>query len=158
MDSGVFTYYHAVGGSHPGSMYNGIYAVYDSDTGMSLSLDEDDAGGGPYTGTLGAPTAGSPWEFTVTMYPSLPSGGDAYFSVTGADMYGTQPFSYTSASSHTGDYSDALLVAQIYSGTEDALFSFEDVRVEVIPEPTTVLMVGGLAAGLAGARQFRKKK
>ncbi len=149
MDYSTFLYWHTVPATdYPGAMGNGIYALYDSDAGTSLSLDENNAGGGPYTGTLG----GVPWEFTVTMYPTLPSGGDAYFSVVGADMYGTQPFTYT------GDYSNAVLVAQIYSTTEGAWFSFENVHATVVPEPTTMLMLGCIGAGLAGARRLGRKK
>lgn len=134
----------AYGGNYQAAVFNkGIYIVDWSSGGLGLSLDENGIGGGPFAWPLSSPTSSDPWEFTISMYPT--TSGNAYLSVPGEDMYGTQPFAYSS------DYSESYLIAQIWSGTEGASFSFEDVKASVVPIPGAVIL-GILGLGAAGIK------
>ena len=108
---------------------------------------------GPYAWGLSAPTTGAPWEFTISMYPT--SSGDAYLSVEGGSISGTSPLVYSGDHGY-GDFSECYLIAQIWSLDENATFSFEDVRVEVVPEPLTMLLFAGSVLGGLGAWRRRR--
>ena len=161
------------GGWRPAVFDKGLYVVHwDDGTDLDLALQEgwDDwssttyhnknGGNQPFAWPLTAPTASDPWEFAFTMSPTTP--GNSYLSVTAtnASVYGTQPFPYGVTDGepvpNDNDYSDAYLIAQIWSNTEDASFSFEDVQAEVVPEPVTM---AGLILGVGClARYVRKRR
>ena len=50
-----------------------------------------------------------------------------------------------------------LELRNVVSPTYD-FFAVDDMRYTPIPEPATMLMLGGLGAGLASARKLRRKK
>ncbi len=149
----------AYGGAWKSAVFSkGLYVVHWSDNGVGLSLNEDGSGGDdePFAWPLDSPSTGDPWEFSFTMVPS--ASGNAYLSVDGPvdtdyyetlDMYGTQPFVYS------GDYSECYLIAQIWSATEDATFSFTDVQAEPVPEPFSVAM---LFMAVGGLRLYYRRK
>jgi hypothetical protein len=142
----------AFGGGWKSAVYNkGIYVVNWSSGGLGLSLEENGSSTGPYAWNspsgLSEPTTASPWEFSITMDPSGGAGGDAELDVTGATLWGTQPFAYS------GDYSDVYLIAQLWTSTQNGTFSFTDVKVECVPEPATMCL---LAAG--GAMWFIRRR
>lgn len=153
------------GGWKPAVFDKGIYVVHWSSGGLGLSLQEgwDDWGsttykkGGPFVWPLSSPTTSNPWSFSFTMHP-IASGGNAYMSVPGAAIYGTQPFVYPNqdaGNQNDNDYSECYLIAQIWSNTQDAYFSFTDVKATVIPEPSTIVLLG---IGLVGFAVLGKKK
>ena len=131
----------AYGGIYKSAVFDkGIYVVDWSSNGLGLSLKENSSGG-PFAWPLDTPTVSNPWDFTFTMYPT--SSGNAYLSVAGADMYGTQPFQYS------GNYSQSYLIAQIWSSTGNASFSFEDVQASIVPAPGAVVL-GMIGLSLVG--------
>ena len=68
-------------------------------------------------------------------------------------------FSYTGSGSGT-DTLDGYWISRIefYNPSGYQFPAIAALEFEPIPEPATLLMVGGLCAGLAGARRFRRKK
>lgn len=132
----------AFGGSFKSAVFDkGLYVVHWTEaTGTGLQLKEGWWEGGntfhldgPYAWDLAAPTAGSPWEFIISMYPT--TSGDAYLSVIGETIYGTQPLAYSGARGY-GDFGESYLIAQIWSATENAYFSFSDVQADVFQSCT----------------------
>ncbi len=152
----------AYGGGFKSAVFDkGLYVVHWTETsGTGLQLQEGWWEGsetkwakGPFAWDLDTPTAGDPWEFTISMVPSS-TDGDAYLSVTGETIYGTQPLSYSGDHGY-GDFSECYLIAQIWSLTEDASFDFTDVQVMVIPAPGAVLL-GGIGVVLVGWLRRRR--
>jgi hypothetical protein len=154
----------AFGGNYKAAVFDkGLYVVHWTETaGTGLQLKEGWWSGGstfhldgPYAWDLDPPTAGDPWEFTITMYPSSTPGGDAYLSVTGEAIYGTQPLAYSGSHGY-GDFGDSYLIAQIWSMTRDASFSFQDVKATVVPAPGAFLLAS-IGTGLAGWLHRRRR-
>jgi len=135
----------AYGGAYKSAVFDkGVYVVSWSSGGLGLTLQEGwDNGGpptqlnkGPFAWPLSSPSTSSPWDFKFTMYPGGGGGGGAYLDVVGATEYGTQPWAYTK------DYSQCYLIAQIWSNTQNATFSFTDVQASVVPAPGAILLAG----------------
>jgi hypothetical protein len=128
----------AYGGAWKSAVFDkGIYVVSWSSNGLGLSLDENKKQNGPFAWPLSSPTTSSPWDFEFTMYPGGGGGGGgAYLDVVGATEYGTQPYAYT------GNYGQSYLIAQIWSNTSNATFSFTDVQAAVVPAPGAILLAG----------------
>jgi hypothetical protein len=165
IQKGAWDYWQtAYSGNFKSAVFDkGIYVVqWTEATGTGLQLQEGwwSGGGtvtskGGYAWDLAEPTSGSPWEFTFSMYPT--SSGNAYLSVVGEDIYGTEPLVYDGT--HNGySFSDCYLIAQIWSDTENATFSFEDVQATVVPIPASVLLLGSGILGLIGVGRFRFRK
>ncbi len=139
----------AFGGAYKSAVFDkGIYVVDWSSGGLGLSLDENTTSGAVFAWPLSDPTT-SPWDFTITMVPTGSSGGNAYLTVAGATMYGTQPRAYT------GNYGDSYLIARIWSNTQNASFSFEDAQAKVVPEPVTM---AGLALGIGSLATYLRRR
>lgn len=150
----------AYGGDFKSAVFDkGLYVVeWNEATGTGLQLQEGWWSGGStvtskggYAWELEAPTGSDPWEFTISMYPT--TSGDAYLSVVGEDIYGTQPLAYSGSHGY-GDFSSSYLIAQIWTSTEGASFSFEDVKAAVVPVPGAVLL--GLLGLSAAGMKLRK--
>jgi hypothetical protein len=141
----------AYGGVYKSAVFNkGIYVASWSSDGLGLSMEENQIKG-PFAWPLSTPTTSSPWDFKFTMYPGGGGGGGgAYLDVAGAPEYGTQPYAYT------GNYGQCYLIAQIWSNTSNATFSFTDAKAAVVPVPAAVLL-GMLGLGVAGLK-LRKSK
>jgi len=138
----------AYGGAYKSAVFDkGIYVVqWTEAAGTGLQLQEGWWSGastvtlkGGYVFGLSAPSSGSPWEFTISMYPT--TSGNAYLSVTGETTLGTEPLAYSGSHGY-GDFSECYLIAQIWTDTENATFSFIDVQATVVPEPATLLLLG----------------
>ena len=152
----------AYGGSFKSAVFDkGIHVVHWEETDViGLQLQEGWWEGGstqwekgPYAWNLEAPTTESPWEFTISMYPNPTSlGGDAYLAVVDETISGTQPLAYL-GNQNIGDFSKCYLIAQIWSLTENASFSFEDVQATVVPIPGAVWLLGAGLIGLVGLRR-----
>jgi len=150
----------AYGGAYKYAVYDkGIQVVNWSSNGQGLSLQENGGsakGGkdGGYAWPLSEPTSGSPWSFAVRMSPGGSTGGTASLYVEGATIY---PKEGNLQLSYQGDYSQAYLIAQIWTNTQNGKFSFTDVKAETVPEPMSVFLgVMGLGS-VAGLRRFRRK-
>ena len=153
------------GGWRPAVFDKGLYVVHwqsGSDLGLALKEGWDDwtsttylNSGGPYGWELPTPST-SPWEFSFTMVPNPgdPSANESELTITGQTVYGTSPFLYGGDAgnpvANDNDYTACYLIAQIWSTTANASFSFEDVQATVVPLPGAVLlgMLGLSAAGL----------
>ncbi len=153
----------AFGGNYKSAVFDkGIYVVQWTETaGTGLQLQEGwwESGStkwskGPWVWDLAEPTTESSWDFTISMYPT--SSGDAYLSVEGEDTYyGTQPLAYSGDHGY-GDFSESYLIAQIWSSTEGASFSFTDVQATVVPIPGALWLLGSGLVGLVGIRRKLK--
>jgi hypothetical protein len=159
------------GGWKPAVFDKGLYVVsWDGGGGQyGLSLNEgwDDwtsttyhnknGGNAPFAWPLAAPSGSAPWDFAYTMEPTTP--GNSYLSVTGETIYGTQPFPYGITDgqpvANDNDYTDAYLIAQIWTDTQGASFTFEDVQATVVPEPVTM---AGLVFGLGGLATYVRRR
>jgi hypothetical protein len=158
----------AFGGGWEAAVFDkGLYVVHwdngESELGLALKEGWDDLSSttyhntagdtNPYALDLAAPTTGDPWEFSFKMHPT--TSGNAYLSVTGETVYGTQPFVYGvddgNPVSNDNDYSECYLIAQIWSNTENGSFSFVDVEATVVPTPAAVLL-GILGLGAVGIK------
>jgi hypothetical protein len=134
----------------------GLYVVHwEEETGIGLQLQEGWWSGGStvtdkggYAWDLYSPTSEAPWEFNITMYPT--TSGDAYLSVGEETIFGTDPLAYSGSHGY-GDFSECYLIAQIWSTTENATFSFVDVEATVVPTPAAVLL-GILGLGAVGIK------
>ncbi len=158
----------AFGGNYKAAVFDkGLYVVHWSESSgeLGLALKEgwddwtsttyhnDASGTNPFAWDIGTPTAGDPWEFTITMYPT--TSGNAYLSVTNETIYGTQPFVYGVTDgklfANDNDYSSCYLIAQIWSTTGNASFTFDNVKVSVVPIPAAVIL-GILGLSIAGVK------
>jgi hypothetical protein len=162
---------NAFGGAYKAAVFDkGLHVVHWYDSGLGLSLHEgwDDWAlttykndSGPFAWPLATPTVSSPWDFTIQMYPTSGNDGNAYLSVTGGTLYGSQPFSYGGDAGQSvtndNDYSESYLIAQIWSTTENATLSFTDVQAAVVPIPGAVwLLASGMIGLIAIRRKFKK--
>lgn len=151
----------------PAVFDKGLYVVHWGDgTKLGLALQEgwDDrtsttyhnknGGNQPLAWDLAVPTVADPWDVAFTM-DSAPTPSESYLSVVGETIYGTQPFPYGvddgKPVANDNDYSSCYLIAQIWSNTDSASFSFEDVEATVVPTPAAVIL-GILGLGAAGLR------
>jgi len=75
--------------------------------------------------------------------------------VTGTTVGGAQFFGFTDAGMSISTVT--LELRDVSDSTRD-LFAIDDMRYTPIPEPATMLMLGGLGVGLAGAGKLRRKK
>jgi hypothetical protein len=134
----------------------GLYVVHwEEAAGIGLQLQEGWWSGGStvtdkggYAWDLASPTSVAPCEFNITMYPT--SSGNAYLSLGDETIFGTDPLAYSGSHGY-GDFGDSYLIAQIWSMTEDATFSFEDVKATVVPIPAAVLLTM-IGLGVAGIK------
>lgn len=81
---------------------------------------------------LNRPTQNNPWEFSISMYPQVSDGGEAYLWFDSGKVYGDEPFFYGYQTDNNNDYSECYLIAQIWSLAEGAEFSFKHVRARVL--------------------------
>lgn len=164
IQKGAWDYWQTAysGGFKSAVFDKGIYVVEWKETaGTGLQLQEGWWEGsvtspskGGFAWDLVSPTPGDPWEFTFSMYPT--SSGDAYLSVEGETIYGTDPFVYDGT--HNGySFADCYLIAQIWSTTENASFSFTDVQATVVPIPSAVWLLGSGLIGIVGIRRKIRK-
>jgi hypothetical protein len=77
------------------------------------------------------------------------------YEVTGTTVGGAQFFGFTDVGMSISTVT--LELRNVGSNGRD-WFAVDDMRYTPIPEPATMLMLGGLGAGLAGARKLRRKK
>lgn len=75
--------------------------------------------------------------------------------VTGTTVGGAQFFGFTDVGMSISTVT--LELRNVVTPTHD-FFAVDDMRYTPIPEPATMLMLGGLGAGLASARKLRRKK
>ena len=137
------------GGAYKSAVFDkGLYVVHWDDTGLALGLQEgwDDWTSTtyhnkngltqPFAWPLASPTVGAPWDFAFTMDPD-PDPNESTLSVLGGTLYGTQPFPYGiddgKPVANDNDYTECYLIAQIWSLTASASFSFTDVQAVVTP-------------------------
>lgn len=154
----------AYGGAYKSAVYDkGMYVVHWYEAGeLGLALKEGWNEGGttvynepdPFAWELAEPTTSDPWEFSFEMHPT--TSGEAFLEVGSETIYGPQPYEYATDPDNNNDYSECYLIAQIWSVTEDATFSFTDVEAKSVPEPVTM---AGLMLGVGClARYVRKRK